>query len=88
MAGFWLARAVAISSRMHKLTPLLLAAALGTAMVFSMSTPYDLMAENAAINRSPAAEVLKTVAKAEAMQATYDHPDLPPGAVVVLPGRS
>jgi hypothetical protein len=70
---------------MHKLAPLLLAVALGSAMVFSTAVPYDFAAETLAINRSPASEILKTDAQQAAMQATYDHPDLPPGFVVVLP---
>jgi hypothetical protein len=70
---------------MSKLFPLVMAAALGAAMFMSIGAPYDLAAENLAINRTPAHEIHKQAAMHEAMQAAESQAPLPIDVAVVLP---
>jgi len=70
---------------MRKLITLSALATLAVAVALSTGAPYDMAAHNLAINSTPAAEVLKVAASHEAMQASMDHPDLPPGMAIVWP---
>ena len=66
-------------------TSLLMAVALGAALVMSACIPYDLVASQLEINRSPAVEVIKADAVQAAMAAHLDRPTMPAGMQLVLP---
>ena len=72
---------------MHKATPLLLAAALGAAMVMTSGSHYAWAARQHEIQRTPASEGLKAYATYEARMQEAERPTLPEGMVIVLPGR-
>ncbi len=69
---------------MKSLSPLMIVVILGAAMA-GIAAPYDLAAETAVINSSPAHEVLKADARQTAMFDALDQPAMAPGTALVLP---
>lgn len=84
MAGFSATRRVATWVRMRSLSPVMIAVLLGAAMS-SLAAPYDLAAETAVINASPAHEVIKADARQTVMFEALDQPAMAPGTALVLP---
>ena len=73
---------------MHKLTPVLMAAALGAAMVLGGGAPYELAQQHLAIQQTTANETLKAAAVAEMMDAARSEAPLPADMKLVLPSSS
>ena len=71
---------VATRKRMRKLVPLLSVVSLAFAIGMANAAPYHLAARHLVIDRSPAAEVIKTDANQQLMEAARDQPTLAPMA--------
>ena len=73
---------------MHKLTPVLMAAALGAAMILGGGAPYEMAQKHLEIQQTTANETLKAAAVTEMMDAARAEAPLPPGMALVMPSSS
>jgi hypothetical protein len=73
---------------MPKLVPVFMAVALAASMGLATAAPYEMAARHREINRTPAVEVFKNAAKADAMFEALDQPTMPPGMTITLGGET